>query len=79
MTRPAPEVPDAVVALLSAVLEANPFAPPARMAELLAAELRREGWHIGAPGLCRHSMSAVWGADGADSSGGGPVAASVRR
>ena len=66
MTRPSPEVPDAVVALMSAVLEANPFAPPVRQAQLLVEELRREGWHVGAPGSCRLSMSAVWGADGAD-------------
>jgi hypothetical protein len=68
-------VPDAVVALMSAVLEANPFAPPARLAQLLAEELRREGWHVGAPGSCRPSMSTVNRAVGAD----GPTAASVRR
>ena len=66
MTRPSPEVPAAVLALLAGVLEANPFAPPARMAHLLVEELRREGWHIGAPGSCRPSMSAVSGVDGAD-------------
>lgn len=62
MSRGPAEVPAAVVALFAAVLEANPFAPPVRMAGLLVEELRREGWHVGAPGLCRASTSAVEGA-----------------
>lgn len=62
MSRGPAEIPDAVTALLVAVLEANPFAPSVRMAGLLVEELKREGWHVGAPGLCRASTSAVEGA-----------------
>lgn len=59
MTRGPAEVPAAVLALLAAVLEAHPFAPPVRQAELLARELRREGWQVGAPCSCRFTTEAA--------------------
>jgi hypothetical protein len=42
-------IPDAVAALIAAVIEDNPFAPPRRQGLLVVEALRREGWRISAP------------------------------
>jgi hypothetical protein len=52
-------VPDALAQLVAAVAEDNPYAPPARIGELVVEELRRQGWHIGVPGSCRPVPEAV--------------------
>lgn len=46
-------VPDAVAALVTAVVQAHPHAEPERLGRLVQAELEAQGWHVGAPGLCR--------------------------
>lgn len=51
--------PAAVAALIAAILEANPYAPPWRQAQLVTEELAAQGWHVGAPGSCRPTMSAA--------------------
>jgi hypothetical protein len=52
-------MPPAVVALIAAVIEDNPFAPPKRQAQLAVEALRRQGWRISAPGAGRATKPAV--------------------
>jgi hypothetical protein len=54
-----PDVADAVGAVIAAVEEEFPWAEPRRKAELLLAELRRQGWQVVAPGSCRSTKDAV--------------------
>lgn len=42
-------IPDAVAAVIAAVLTRHPAASPAALGHLVVAELRAEGWHIAAP------------------------------
>jgi hypothetical protein len=53
------DVPDAVAALIAAVIEDNPFAPPRRQAQLAVEALRQERWRITAPGAGRPTNPAV--------------------
>lgn len=46
-------IPDAFLALVAAVEEANPHVSPVQRGFLLRVELEREGWHVGVPGSCR--------------------------
>lgn len=48
MTTPT-TIPDAVAALVQAVLEANPACEPSRRGHLIVRELERQGWEIRAP------------------------------
>lgn len=51
--------PAAVAALIAAVIEANLYAPPWRLAQLITGELAAQGWHVGAPDSCRPTKSAA--------------------
>lgn len=42
-------IPDAVAAVVAAVLAKHPAASSAALGHLITAELRAEGWHIAAP------------------------------
>jgi hypothetical protein len=53
-----PDVPDAVAAVVAAVLEDHPYAPPRRQAELIVGELRRLGFRVVVP-MGRATTEAV--------------------
>lgn len=53
------DMPPAAVAVIAAVIEDNPFAPPKRQAQLVVEALRREGWRITAPVAGRATKLAV--------------------
>lgn len=55
------DVPDAVAAVISAVLQDSPFAPPRRQAELVVAELRRLGFRVSVPTGRPTRLAAVLG------------------
>jgi hypothetical protein len=42
-------IPDAVAAVIAAVIQRHPAASPDTLGRLVVAELRTEGWHITAP------------------------------
>lgn len=42
-------IPDAVAAVIAAVLAKHPAASPETLGHLTVTELRAEGWHIAAP------------------------------
>ncbi|OKI16546.1 hypothetical protein A6A07_11085 [Streptomyces sp. CB03911] len=49
MTRPSTEIPDAVTAVVQAVLDSHPGCDPGRRGHLIVRELRALGWRIEAP------------------------------
>lgn len=61
-------VPDAVAAVIAAVIEDNPFAPPNRLGVLVVDELRRQKWRVSAP-TGRLASPAI---DGSSNSPPGP-------
>jgi hypothetical protein len=42
-------IPDAIAAVIAAVMESHPAASSQRLGRLVTAELRSLGWHIAAP------------------------------
>jgi hypothetical protein len=54
-------VPDAVAAVIAAVIEDNPYAPPRRQGELAVAELRRLGFRMAGAAIGRSTTTAVDG------------------
>ncbi|MCX5209722.1 hypothetical protein OG689_10550 [Kitasatospora sp. NBC_00240] len=51
MTRPSAEIPDAVAAIVQAVLDGHPGSEPGWRGHLIVEELRSLGWRIEAPGV----------------------------
>jgi hypothetical protein len=49
VTRPSTEIPDAVTAVVQAVLDGHPNCDPGRRGYLIVRELRALGWRIEAP------------------------------
>jgi hypothetical protein len=52
-------MPPAALAVIAAVVEEHRYAEPGHLVRLIAAELRREGWQISAPGAGRPTKVAV--------------------
>jgi hypothetical protein len=55
-------IPDAVAAVVAAVIEEHPAAAPNRLGVLVVQELRALGWHITAPPSALAPPRAVRGA-----------------
>lgn len=54
---PADQIPDAVAAVVQAVLDGHPSCDPRRRGHLIVRELREQGWRIEAPVEPRRSAA----------------------